>query len=253
MIPKILHFVWISEGGIDLPAEHAGNPSKWESMNPGWAVRLWSGPELEGFVSTHYPSYLPLWNSLGKAVKKSDLGRLLLLHHFGGIYLDWDLEPFSRPRGVLDSFAGSKVVYNKHITESRISEIPSEDFVDISSYGSVFSRENCRIDRAGYGVANNTLMMAPGQPWVMDFIGQQEECSGGPVLEFLGPWAMTRFWRTRVAEDPEKVKAEMTIIPPHYFIWEQWRMSSQPPSYAISAHTGENTWGDKTRKDWWNA
>lgn len=252
MIPKSLHFIWISQGGIHRPEEYDDIPDKWSGLNPGWTVRLWDYESLREFIGGEFPEHVDRWSKLDMAVKQSDMARLLLLQSLGGIYLDWDLDPFPQTQGVLDRFFADRKVYNLYCTEGKLPEVPSVDFKDVSSFGTVFSRENCRIDRAGHGLANNMLISHPDQPWIMDFIDRQKDAHRGLVLDFLGPWAITRFWRSRLAEDRESVlKKQMTTIPPHYFIWEQNRMSCQPPRYTISAHTGENTWGDKGRRDWW--
>lgn len=251
MIPKKLHFIWIAEGGVQMPEQYAPNIESWGSLNPGWEVLRWDGSSLRSFVEEHHPSFVPTWNALSRPVMKSDLARLLLLQTYGGLYLDADLKPFSHEPGVLERFLTSGVVYNKNMHSPVLPDLPSETYVDLSSAGTIMSVENCQIDAQGYGFANNMLMSYPQQDWMAEFCQKQKSAYRGMVLDFMGPWALTRFWRLRFREDWEKCRSELLLVPPHYFIWEQARMASEPPGYAISAHAGENTWGDKTKEKWW--
>ena len=82
MIPPILHQTWKTD---DVPARFKGWSDSWLRHNPGWTQMLWSDRTLLAFVGEHY--------------ERSDAGRYLLLHHFGGIYADLDCEcvaPFTR-------------------------------------------------------------------------------------------------------------------------------------------------------------
>jgi hypothetical protein len=251
MTPKILHFIWIDRGGIPMPEEYGPNIQAWRDQNPGWEVKFWDYLALDEFISETYPQYLELWRKLSKAVMRSDLARLLLLHHFGGFYLDVDLKPFTGLESPLERFLDSGVIYNKYAKGGFLPEFPSMDTENLKQRETIFSRENCQIDSSGHGIANNMLHAHGGNRWILDFVEQQKECYMGLVLDFLGPWALTRFWRTRLSEKKESALSEMVIIPSSYFLWEQWRMHCEPPSYSISAHTGENTWGDKTKEQWW--
>ena len=60
--------------------------------NPSARHRYWSDAALDAFVEATYPRLLPAFRSARVGVQRSDLGRLALLHAFGGLYLDTDVE-----------------------------------------------------------------------------------------------------------------------------------------------------------------
>lgn len=45
--------------------------------------------DLLEFVKTNYPKYLALYQSL-KGVYMADMARVLVIYHYGGIYMDLD-------------------------------------------------------------------------------------------------------------------------------------------------------------------
>ena len=45
--------------------------------------------DLLQFVKSNYPEYLQLFNSL-KGVYMADMARVLVIYHYGGIYMDLD-------------------------------------------------------------------------------------------------------------------------------------------------------------------
>jgi hypothetical protein len=88
MIPKIIHQTWHSSSYT----RNDGTPASWRDQNPGWEHRIWLDDDLEAFVGWNYPDLIELYHSYPKMVQRADLGRYLLLHHFGGIYADMDTD-----------------------------------------------------------------------------------------------------------------------------------------------------------------
>lgn len=62
---------------------------------PEWRIRLWDGPSSAAFMHRYHPHVIDggLWTNLTRPVQRADLLRLLLLAHFGGIYIDLDVRP----------------------------------------------------------------------------------------------------------------------------------------------------------------
>ncbi|MGH1329343.1 MAG: glycosyltransferase [Paracoccaceae bacterium] len=88
MIPKISHQTWHSPSYT----RNDGTPASWKALNPGWEYRLWLDDALEAFVAQSYPEFIALYRGYPLAVQRADLGRYLLLHHFGGFYADMDTD-----------------------------------------------------------------------------------------------------------------------------------------------------------------
>jgi hypothetical protein len=84
-IPPIFHQIWL--GADRYPDVFAMYALGWQELHPGWELRLWTEETL--------PDDLPrreVYETLRNPSERSDLLRYELLHRFGGVYLDCDLE-----------------------------------------------------------------------------------------------------------------------------------------------------------------
>ena len=80
----------------------------WKALHPTWEYFLWDAPLIDHFISRYYPYFLPLYNSFKYSRQKLDLGRICILHRYGGIYADLNLKPVVS----MDSFFNhGKAVY----------------------------------------------------------------------------------------------------------------------------------------------
>jgi mannosyltransferase OCH1-like enzyme len=61
----------------------------WRELHPGWQYRLWTDADLSDLARAHYPDFVELLET-ARGVIKGDVGRLLVLHHCGGLYADLD-------------------------------------------------------------------------------------------------------------------------------------------------------------------
>lgn len=241
MFPRIFHFIW-DQGFQEAPERLRIAVDRWASLNPEWEVRKWDGELIRALIASEYRWLLETWDALDKPVMRSDLGRMVLAHKYGGVYLDMDLEPVLP----IKTFLGSGVIYNKRHRGGILPDRPSEDYCDLGSYELILSRENCQIDQVGSGVANGVIIAKPDSGIIRQFMVAQKDCYKGLVLDFMGTWALARFVRSRI----EMLKDRLCIIPPHYFLWEE-TMKSEIQPYTISIHPAINSWGDPTKKDWW--
>jgi len=62
------------------------------SLNPGWTFAFWDDIKIEAMVRADFPGYYDSWSSMHPPIKKIDSSRYMLLHRFGGIYIDVDVE-----------------------------------------------------------------------------------------------------------------------------------------------------------------
>jgi hypothetical protein len=88
-VPRILHQTWKTE---DVPAQWLRSADSWKSMHPGWQFRLWTDEANRAFVAEHYPELLATYDGYAFAIQRADVVRYCLLHHFGGVYADLDIE-----------------------------------------------------------------------------------------------------------------------------------------------------------------
>jgi len=89
MIPRILHQVWL---GGSVPRVWAEVAMSWRRFHPGWAYHFWTDAESQPFVQANYPEFLGTFESYAYPIQRADVLRYLLLHQFGGLYVDMDIE-----------------------------------------------------------------------------------------------------------------------------------------------------------------
>lgn len=89
MIPRIIHQTWKTD---DVPARFRAYCATWRDRNPGWDCSLWTDRDLLEFVANHYPAHLDTFCGYKNGVQRADAARYMLLHHFGGFYMDIDTE-----------------------------------------------------------------------------------------------------------------------------------------------------------------
>jgi hypothetical protein len=92
MVPKIIHRI---VGRKPSPlVTHCIN--SWEKVKDyGFEIRIWTDPLLEEFMAKEYPFFLPAFKGARNYGEASDIGRYLIVYHFGGYYFDWDTELLS--------------------------------------------------------------------------------------------------------------------------------------------------------------
>lgn len=87
-----------------LPSDLRERVQCWLETHPPplWRVRLWDGPSSEAFMRRYYGRMLEpggAWAAYPRRVQRSDLLRVLLVAHFGGLYVDLDVRPPAGRRG----------------------------------------------------------------------------------------------------------------------------------------------------------
>lgn len=87
-IPKIIHQMW-KDDPENMPIELARWKEGCKVVNKEFDFRLYLDVDLERFVHQYYPEYLSLFRSL-KGVYMADMARIIVVYHFGGIYMDLD-------------------------------------------------------------------------------------------------------------------------------------------------------------------
>lgn len=90
-IPKILHQVWISFKGTDIPEEYKKWTDECKSLHSGWEYKLWKDDENRNFIAKYYPWFLQTYDNYDKPIKRVDSVRYFLLFHYGGVYIDGDI------------------------------------------------------------------------------------------------------------------------------------------------------------------
>lgn len=124
MIPKIIHYVWLS--GESMPKLHKDCLDSWKKYMPEYEFKMWSLQNLPSEVLNH--------RFVSEAIKEkkwafaTDYIRLWVLYEFGGIYLDLDVEVYRSLNPFLHHSAFCCIEFNpinfyKYIKKRKVSYI----------------------------------------------------------------------------------------------------------------------------------
>ena len=89
MIPNIIHQTWKNE---DLPPDWASYAESWKTYHPAWEYRFWTDADNRALIAGSYPELLAVYDAYPYAILRADLARYCMLHRFGGVYVDMDIE-----------------------------------------------------------------------------------------------------------------------------------------------------------------
>jgi mannosyltransferase OCH1-like enzyme len=85
VIPRILHQVWV--GPHPVPQQFVDYRESWRRHHPDWDMHLWTEDSLpDDLVRPE------AYERLRSPAERSDIIRLEVLHRFGGVYVDTDVE-----------------------------------------------------------------------------------------------------------------------------------------------------------------
>ena len=165
----------------DLPRLLAALRRTVVERNPGATHLYWSDADLDALLTQVYPRLLPAFRAACVGVQRSDLGRLVVLHVHGGLYLDTDVEclrPFGPPL----------------VGGARLAVAPEPQAQVDALYGAGGAPYLC-----------NAVMYAPaGDAAVaacLDFVERAWATHGAAMwagaFDVLGGRMLTRTWRAR--------------------------------------------------------
>ena len=94
-IPKIIHQMWKDKTSIS--SDMKGWMKECQDLNEDYTFKFYDDGDLNRFVESNYPEYWVVFKALS-GVWMADMARLLIIYHYGGIYMDMDFychRPFS--------------------------------------------------------------------------------------------------------------------------------------------------------------
>jgi hypothetical protein len=184
-IPRILDQTWKTG---EIPDEWSECVASWRRFHPDWEYVLWTDESSRRFVAEHYREFLETFDAFTYAIQRADAIRYLVLHHFGGLYADLDVEclrPFD------DLLRGHRFVIGREP-----------------------ERQARRYGRSDL-VCNALMAAAPGHPLldaVIEELGKRRADISfhHEVLASTGPLMIDDVWR-RLGGD------EVTVVEAHVF------------------------------------
>lgn len=190
-IPKIIHQTWKDN---NLPESFRRLSSSWKVMLPDWEYHLWTDDMNRDFVHTHYPEFLDKYDTYPKNIQRADAIRYLLLHTFGGLYVDMDFEclkhEFVSLLENVNFMAGKEPYAHARrfgreyiICNALMASVPSHPFL------------KCVIQR----------MMNHPQGWIVRH--------GRDILDSTGPFLLTDVYRDYPQKDGLRILEPENLYP----------------------------------------
>lgn len=89
VIPQILHQTWKD---TNIPKDLEAYQRTWQKHHPDWMYCLWNDAEIREFIRLHYAWFLPIYDQYPEHIMRVDAVRYFILNHYGGVYIDLDIE-----------------------------------------------------------------------------------------------------------------------------------------------------------------
>src|SRR3569833_377438 len=89
-IPHRLHFIFLNRDE-PVPPALLECYVRARQLHPGWEARIYHEDDAQDILRTWFPALLPVYNAYAHTVQRSDILRVILVHLFGGFYLDMDI------------------------------------------------------------------------------------------------------------------------------------------------------------------
>jgi mannosyltransferase OCH1-like enzyme len=88
MVPKIIHHI-VGKNPSNLVKKCL---KSWEQLHDfGYSFKIWDDESLSIFIEKYYIFALPSFLNARNYAEAADIARYLLIFHFGGYYIDWDI------------------------------------------------------------------------------------------------------------------------------------------------------------------
>ena len=95
---RTIHRLWL---GSPMPARYAAYGRAWAELNPGWDVHDWGAHDLPRLTNQDIYDQLqhgavapvPLPPHVAIATQRADIAGYEIVHRFGGVYVNCDIEP----------------------------------------------------------------------------------------------------------------------------------------------------------------
>jgi UDP:flavonoid glycosyltransferase YjiC (YdhE family) len=169
MIPPLIHQIWHPFSAAAMPADWVRFSATWRRHHPGFEHRLWGPAESRSFVAAQYPDFLAVYDGYAQPIQRVNALRVLLLHHFGGLCVDLDMECLRNVQPLLD---GCRIV------------LPVEPALHAHQWRHKGHKQLLAIA---------FLASEPAHPFWLSVIDELKGQAGvADVMESTGPFALTR-------------------------------------------------------------
>jgi hypothetical protein len=90
MIPRIIHQTWKDKNLPPIIYKLVSENICFLKMN-GYELMFWTDEMILKLISEEYPNFYNIYKLARTGVQKGDIARIILVYHYGGIYIDLDV------------------------------------------------------------------------------------------------------------------------------------------------------------------
>lgn len=92
MIPKIIHQIWFQgEENIKINYKKSHETVKKGAIENNWQYMFWDEDKIVDLIK-NYPNFESIYLYFDLMIQKIDIAKYVILYHYGGIYIDMDME-----------------------------------------------------------------------------------------------------------------------------------------------------------------
>lgn len=219
-IPNIIHQTWQDD---DVPAAWKSSMDQWMELaaKHGWEYKFWSDASNREFLHTHYAWLTDFYTAMPLGIQRSHIMRYLYMFHFGGLYVDLNLEPKGdRTMNLIKSIRVSNEVV---LAQER----HMDDYLYVSTSFMMSVPKHIFFNMAIYNIVKNEFESM----WTRTFRHYD-------VLVRTGSLYLTKQYERYQIENPDY--AETVILLPESWIHPH----GTEPSPYMSRITDGPTWRD---------
>ena len=226
-IPKIIHQTWKDN---NIPGGFQRLAATWRQHHPGWEYKLWTDSDSNRFIDEFFPAFRDRYYGYASPIQRVDAARYLILHRYGGMFVDLDFECY---RSLEPLLGDAGCCFGEEPTEHCI----------------LHGKDNI--------ISNAIMAAAPGHPFlweVYEELSRQTvtvDDKNSEVLESTGPFMLTRLYEASANKQSVRILSHEQVYPLTKNDIDQWlRLGIKSPeverkvndAYAIHYYSG--TWWD---------
>lgn len=111
MIPKILHQIWF-QGYDKMPEKIKKSHLNCKKINKNFKIMFWDENKINIFLK-QYSEYYKFYINLSRIIYKIDYARLVILYHYGGVFIDMDVSCVKNLESLLEKYSDKKLLISK--------------------------------------------------------------------------------------------------------------------------------------------
>ena len=94
-VERVHQIYGLFRDGKPMPDLFKKSQLRWEqvALTIGAKYHLWTADEVDTLVSDHYPDVIEMYRNVRYPIMRVDIGRIVILHCYGGLYADLDVVP----------------------------------------------------------------------------------------------------------------------------------------------------------------